>query len=151
MADDKATVRYNIPQNDDISKPQLAACLNDYKEDVMEGMRWLCRRAMRAAWMHDRSKLQDLDGYFDAIQEAKSRGIDVHDTEWYGEHYLKERSHLDRRVPDDVNLIDVLECIVAAIMEKETDQQLPELSAETLQKAYANTFKLLQANVEKAE
>lgn len=140
--DDKVKASFASPQTASTPK-EAEAPVRQYKDDVIEGMRWMCRNAMRGAHIHDMSRLRDIGGYFNALQEAKANGVDVHDTEWYADHYLKERSHLDRRVPDDVNLIDVLECIAAAVMEGGSAPA--EVSAETLAKAYANTFAMLKA------
>jgi hypothetical protein len=57
-----------------------------------------------------------------------------------------ERHHLDDRVPDDVNLLDVIEmvvdCVVAGMAR--TGEVYPiELSNDILQKALKNTKELL--------
>ena len=116
-----------------------------YKGDMLAVMRWLAGCLIYAGWKHDNSKQSDIDGYFNALVEAKREGIDVHDTEWYKDHFKKERSHLDYLVPEDVDLLDVMEFVVSNVLE---GADSISLSADVLAKALANTFAFVKAHVE---
>lgn len=42
---------------------------------------------------------------------ARKNGTDFHNSDWYKDHVVKERHHIDKHVADDINLLDVLEAI----------------------------------------
>lgn len=71
--------------------------------------------------------------------------------EWAEKHYALERHHLKRRVPDDLNLFDVLEmiadCVCAGCARSGTIRQI-EIDEETLMKAVHNTVELAHSIVE---
>ena len=98
--------------------------------------------------IHDHTKLDHLKEF----TEGLNKGFDSPEfTKWYDMHVKSERHHLLKRVPDDVNLIDVLEmicdCVSAGMARtgKVFDINIPE---EVLVKATKNTFKLLVKNIE---
>lgn len=77
--------------------------------------------------------------------------IKFEDGEWAHIHYDKfERHHLLRHVPEDVNLIDVIEMIcdcVCAGMARSNDVYDVTIPEDVLAKAVKNTFKLLKEHV----
>lgn len=69
---------------------------------------------------------------------------------WYKMHCEKERHHLDKNCPEDVNLIDVLEmlcdCICAGMAR--TGSYTPiNINSEILERAFKNTEKMLLDSV----
>ena len=73
------------------------------------------------------------------------------DGEWSKLHYATERHHLLRNVPDDVNLIDVIEMIadcVCAGMARSGRVRPLEIDESILMKAVNNTVKLMAESVE---
>ena len=73
------------------------------------------------------------------------------DGEWNKLHYATERHHLLRNVPDDVNLIDVIEMIadcVCAGMARSGEVRPLEIDESILTKAIDNTVKLMAEYVE---
>ena len=73
------------------------------------------------------------------------------DGEWNKLHYATERHHLLRNVPDDVNLIDVIEMIadcVCAGMARSGEIRPLEIDESILMKAIDNTVKLMAEYVE---
>ena len=76
------------------------------------------------------------------------------DGEWNKLHYATERHHLLRNVPDDVNLIDVIEMIadcVCAGMARSGEVRPLEIDESILTKAINNTVKLMAESVELQE
>ena len=67
------------------------------------------------------------------------------ESEWYKQHCELERHHLNKRCPDDVNLIDVIEMIcdcVCAGMARSGEFRSIEISSEILQTAVRNTAQM---------
>jgi len=89
--------------------------------------------------------------YRDLVATMEGR-LKFEDGEWARYHYdVLERHHLARRVPEDVNLVDVIEMIcdcVAAGMARSGDIYPIEISSDTLQKAVKNTIVLLKGYIE---
>lgn len=76
------------------------------------------------------------------------------DGKWYPMHCKTERHHLTKFVPDDVNLIDVLEMVcdcVCAGMARSGSVYPIEIPSEVLQKALANTVQMCIDAVEVKE
>ncbi len=69
---------------------------------------------------------------------------------WWKIHQTKERHHLNDHCPDDVNLIDVMEmlCDCVCAGKARTGNVYPiNISPDILEKAVANTQKLLEENI----
>jgi hypothetical protein len=96
---------------------------------------------------HDRTKIEKIDEFHADFATGFEK------TDWWVMHQKEERHHFNSPefVREDVNLIDVLEQIVDGVMAglaRSGQYRCEPVSAELLQKAYANTAKLLIANVE---
>jgi hypothetical protein len=94
---------------------------------------------------HDHTKIQ----YFDEFQVALESGK-IKETKWWQKH-LTERHHLNSYCPDNVNLFDVLEMLadgVCAGKARGNSVYQIELSNDILQKALANTQKIIEDMVE---
>lgn len=88
--------------------------------------------------------------YRDMIKTIEEHQVFT-DREWYKAHVEKERHHLGSRVPDDVNLIDVLEMIcdnVAAGLARTGEVREFEIPSNVLQKAVRNTVTMLENECE---
>ena len=95
---------------------------------------------------HDDDKLNDIDGFHRDFQTGFER------TEWWDNHRKITRHHLtsDDGVPEDVNLIDVLEMIVdgaMAGMARSGSVYPPTISTNVLLRAVKNTFELLVSQI----
>lgn len=99
---------------------------------------------------HDHTKLGK---YLPAFTKALSTGFkgkEFKELDWW-EIHLTERHHLNDKVPEDVNLIDVLEmisdCVSAGLARtgKVYDIDLPE---SVLKKAFQNTVKMIKDSIE---
>lgn len=91
---------------------------------------------------HDIDKFHEFDKMYKAVQEGKA-------PEWFNEHCVKTRHHIVD-MPGDVNLIDLLEMIsdtVTARMSKLDNQIHIFIDPVVLNKAVANTVKLLMNEI----
>lgn len=111
---------------------------------------FLCDKIKEQFKEHDHTKLGE---YLPAFTEALSTGFkgkEFKEQDWWKIH-LTERHHLNDSVPEDVNLIDVLEMIcdcVSAGMARTGKVYDVTLSSETLKKAFDNTVQMMKDNIE---
>lgn len=110
--------------------------------DVVQALGFFSGMLINAAGVHDFDKIADIDGFHrDFVTGFKK-------TEWWDRHRRINRHHIDNPdgVPEDVNLIDVIEhisdCVMAGMARRGDVYEL-KLSDELLQKAFKNTAKLL--------
>ncbi|NCA91994.1 hypothetical protein EOM82_01905 [bacterium] len=100
---------------------------------------------------HDKTKLQRLGLFTRALMTNFDKDV-ITEEYWKEVHFAEERHHLNDRVPDDVDLLDVLEmlcdCVCAAKARSGKITMPIEISADVLLKAVDNTVKLLDENVE---
>lgn len=88
--------------------------------------------------------------YRDLCDTIQGR-MNFEDGEWARSHYARERHHLTKRCPEDVNLFDVIEMIcdcVAAGMARTGDVYEVTIPNEVLQKAVLNTVEILKNQIE---
>jgi len=101
---------------------------------------------MEAGARHDYTKLTMIDAFHrDFVTGFKK-------TSWWEEHKKKERHHLidNEHAPQDVNLVDVIECIVDGVMAgmaRSGDYRYTPFPAELLERAVKNTISMLLDNV----
>ena len=99
-----------------------------------------------AARTHDTDKLTDIDGFHaDFVTGFKQTG-------WWDRHRKLNRHHLNMLdgVPEDVNLIDVLDFIadcVMAGMARSGSVYVLSLPPDLLERAFQNTVVLLKSQV----
>lgn len=110
---------------------------------------FLCSKLKEQFEIHDHTKL---DGkHLKEFTDGLNKGFDSPEFDkWYDMHVKSERHHLLKHVPEDVNLIDVLEmlcdCCSAGMARtgKVFDVEVPE---DILTKAVKNTVDLLLDNI----
>lgn len=132
------------------SKATLAESSRQHIADVTKGLAFFSGKLMEAAGGHDYDKLLALDWFHsDFVTGFKETG-------WWDNHRRIHRHHIDKPdgVPDDVNLIDVLEhiadCVMAGMARSGSVYEL-KLSDELLQRAFKNTTELLKSQVQVVE
>jgi hypothetical protein len=115
-------------------------------EEVRQGLEFFKEKLNNAAYFHDIDKLTHIDGFHrDFIGGFK-------ETKWWDAHRKSNRHHLlaEDGVPQDVNLIDVLDmitdCVMAGMGRTGTVYPL-EIKPEVLMMAFQNTVELLKQNV----
>ena len=136
------------PSKEDLLKSSL-----QHIGDVQKALAWFSGRLVEAGAVHDHTKLSGIDDFYDSYSK-KLKGDEFKKEKWCQMHYKTERHHLNDHCPDDVNLLDILERvadITMAGMGRSGNVYDATLSAEILQKAYSNTVKLLQQQIEVVE
>ena len=133
-----------------VTEEQLLASSRDHRVDVWKAMTFLKGKLAAAGYHHDDDKLTGIKEFHRDFLTGFER------TDWYDGHRRDNRHHLTAEdgVPDDVNLLDVLECvadIVTAGMARKGEVYPLELTNELLQRALANTVELLQDQIEVTE
>lgn len=129
-----------------VSKETLLASSRQHIGDVVKALAFFSSKLTIAAGEHDYDKLTDI-GWFhqDFITGFKKTG-------WWDKHRRIHRHHLDEPdgVPDNVNLIDVLEhiadCVMAGMARSGTVYAF-KLDDALLQCALQNTVALLKAQI----
>lgn len=115
-------------------------------QDVANGLEYLALLLKMRGLTHDHTKLDKFDRFYQALQSGS-----IKSTMWYQNHITSERHHLLAHVPDDVNLLDVLEHITDCVMAgsaRSGQVYDVELPSEVLQLAVANTVQLLKRNIQ---
>lgn len=129
-----------------VTKGQLHSSSLQHIGDVRKGMDFIKEFIDISATMHDHDKLTGLNEFHaDFITGFKKTG-------WWDNHRKITRHHLlaDDGVPEDVNLIDVLEMIVDCVMAGmgRTGTVYPlEIKPEVLMNAFQNTVELLKTQI----
>lgn len=133
-----------------VTKQQLIDSSVAHIRDVSLALAFFALHLNTAAAIHDADKLTGIDWFHsDFLTKFKEHG-------WWDNHRRINRHHIDKAdgVPDDVNLLDVLEhvcdCVMAGMARSGSVYEL-KLSDELLQRAFKNTVELLKANVQVLE
>jgi len=136
------------------TKDQLLASSHQHIADVEAGLTFFVMQLYAAARVHDFDKITDIDGFHRDFQTGFKQ------TDWWDEHRKMNRHHLNMPdgVPDDVNLVDVIEHVVDCVMagaarsSKGTDGVYAiTLPDHVLQRALANTAEMLKKNIQVTE
>jgi hypothetical protein len=129
-----------------VTKEQLRESTEQHRDDVMKGLAFFMELIGKAGERHDLDKLSDLDGFHRDFQTGFKQ------TEWWDNHRKIARHHLlsEDGIPDDVNLVDVLDmitdCVMAGMGRAGSVYPL-EIAPETLMKSFQNTVELLKAEI----
>lgn len=137
----------------DVSKVERQQLLDSSRQhiaDVAKAMAFFSSKLFAAAAEHDYDKLTDIDWFYEDFKTKFEQ------TGWWDNHRKIHRHHLGQNdgIPEDVNLLDVLEFIadcVMAGMARSGEVYPLELSDELLQRAFSNTSKLLTEQIKVAE
>lgn len=128
------------------SKEVLLDSSLQHIEDVVKAIGFFSGMLLAKAGTHDYDKLTQIDWFHkDFVTGFKQTG-------WWDNHRKIHRHHLSNEdgIPDDVNLLDVLEwvadCVMAGMARSGNIYEL-KMTNEILQKALANTVKLLKSQV----
>jgi len=127
-----------------VSKEQLLASSKQHINDVQVGISMLSLMLSNAAKKHDHTKISGIDAFYKDFKN------DFKTKDWWEKHVVEERHHLSSHVPDDVNLIDVLEYLVdgcMAGMGRTGKYRKEDLPKGMLQKAFDNTIDLMINNI----
>jgi len=129
-----------------VSKETLLASSRQHIGDVREAIGFFIDKLVDASMNHDTDKITDIDGFHaDFVTGFKQTG-------WWDRHRTLNRHHLtqDDGIPEDVNLIDVLDfisdCVMAGMARSGGVYPL-QLPPELLARAFQNTVDLLKEQV----
>lgn len=134
-------------KNHHITFDEFSYSTDLHRADVANTMNSIAELVIAAGEKHDWTKKEKEDEFYKEFTLAKEKGKDFTLSDWCQYHYKTERHHLGKYVPDDVNLIDVLEMIAdctCAGMARSGQIFDLELKDEVLQKAFQNTCKLVK-------
>jgi hypothetical protein len=95
-----------------VTKQQLKRSSMEHMLDVRMALEFFRAKLKEAADAHDHDKISDIDGFHADFVTGFAR------TEWWDRHRKLNRHHLlqEDGVPEDVNLIDVLDMIADCVM-----------------------------------
>lgn len=136
-----------------VSKDELMDSSRQHIDDVLQGLAFFVRQLRTAGLQHDIDKIDDIDGFYSNFVHKFEEGH----TDWWDRHRRLNRHHLspqDGVIPDDVNLIDVLDyvtdCVMAGMARSGSVRPLT-ISPEVLMRAFWNTAKMLEKEVQVVE
>ena len=130
-----------------VEKHQLLDSSRQHIADVAKAMAFFSSKLFVAAAEHDYDKLTEIDWFYEDFRTKFEK------TGWWDNHRKIHRHHLGQAdgVPQDVNLLDVLEyvadCVMAG-MARSGDVYALEASDELLRRAFENTVELMKSQVE---
>lgn len=124
-----------------------------HRQDVHRMMLEIAEDIKSAGMNHDYTKTEDDAGslFYREFCNTLEGKMNFEEGQWYKMHCEKERHHLNKHCPEDVNLIDVIEMIcdcVCAGMARSGSVYPIEISSEILQKAVKNTAEMCTACVD---
>lgn len=129
-----------------VDKATLLTSSVQHIGDVARGLAFFQVMLSEAIARHDTDKLTDIDGFHADFVTGFTQ------TGWWDKHRQQNRHHLTQAdgIPDDVNLIDVLDYITdccMAGMARSGSVRPVTLDAAVLQRAFENTVTLLKNNI----
>lgn len=132
-----------------VSKEELLANTESHISDVKRVGAMLALKLAEQVEQHDHTKIDHIDEFYNDFTSGR-QGQPFKELPWWKIH-MTERHHLNDSVPEDVNLIDVLEmvidCTVAGLARSGEvyDIEIPE---EVLKQAINNTKQYIIDNTE---
>lgn len=133
------------------SKEQLLRDTNQHRQDVGKVLGELSLYLFERGVAHDWSKLAFFEQFSQDTLERQDTP-DFKSRPWYKIHTTKERHHVNANVPEDVDLIDLLEMIVDCVVAGKTrsgevNNDFLILKDNILEDAYWNTVKKITDTV----
>jgi hypothetical protein len=130
-----------------VSRETLLESSKQHIGDIALGLKYFKNLIDNAIEKHDFDKITEVDWFHSDFKTG------FKETGWWTNHRKVNRHHLLQAdgVPEDVNLIDVLDMIVDCVMAgmARTGNVYPlEISPEVLMRAFNNTAKLLQSQIQ---
>lgn len=126
-----------------VDNDTLMNSTTSHQADVQNALRFIGDSIIERGEFHDHTKTENISDFADALNSGH-----IKDTEWYHRHITDERHHLLSHVPDDVNMIDVIEhvcdCVMAG-MARSGQVYDVDIPPEILTLALRNTVDLLKS------
>lgn len=130
------------------TKDQLYMDTLSHITDVNDVGFFLAEKFKEQVLHHDHTKLDYLDEFYEDFKSGK-QGAEFKKLPWWQKH-MTERHHLNDSVPEDVNLLDVLEMVVdctVAGLARSGEVYPITVPQEVLELAIDNTKNLIINNV----
>lgn len=136
-----------------VTKDQLEKDTLSHINDVQTVGYWLIDKLKLQLAEHDHTKLDYIDEFYkDFNEQLQSKDKpNFKEMPWFKNRHMTERHHLNDSVPDDVNLLDVLEMVIdctCAGLARSGDVYPITIKQEVLEKAIENTKNLIIDNTE---
>lgn len=135
---------------ENLTEEAVKADTEEHIEAVCRCGDWFCDKIKDQFKDHDHTKLGKYLPAFTKALKSGFKGKEFKEQDWWQIH-LTERHHLNDKVPDDVNLIDVLEMIcdcVSAGLARTGEVYDVTIPDKVLKDAFNNTVKMLKKNIE---
>lgn len=137
------------------TKEQLLEDTKQHIHDVCKVLTSLSYELVDRGDYHDWSKLEYFDEFAQDTLERENTP-DFKQREWYKIHTREERHHINAKIPEDVNLVDLLEMITDCCVSGKTrsgtvNDDFLVIPDEVLHDAYWNTVKLVKDNIQVSE
>lgn len=95
------------------TKKELLQNTYSHISDVNNVGNWLANKFKEQLKKHDYTKVDYIDEFYQDFNEQLTNGKgNFKEMNWFKNRHMTERHHLNDSVPDDVNLLDVLEMVV---------------------------------------
>lgn len=96
-----------------VTKEQLIKNTVSHIQDVQNVGYLIGLKFTEQLLQHDHTKIDYMDEFYkDFTDVLQNKDKSFKDMNWFKERHLTERHHLNDSVPEDVNLIDVLEMVI---------------------------------------
>lgn len=130
----------------EVTRQQLLDSSRQHISDVGKALAFMSGKLIEAAAEHDYDKLTEIDWFYSDFKTKFKQ------TGWWDNHRKIHRHHLGHEdgIPEDVNLVDVLEYIadcVMAGMARSGEVYALEVNNELLEKAFLNTVEMMKSQV----
>lgn len=135
-----------------VSKEELLDNTLSHIDDVQHWGYRIADLLKKQVLQHDHTKVDEIDQFHEDFTTGKQNG-EFKSLPWWQIHKT-ERHHLNDSVPEDVNLIDVLEMVIdctVAGLARSGEVYGITIPDEVIQKAIANTSKMIIDNTEVVE
>lgn len=133
----------------EVTKKELLQNTYSHIEDVQNVSEFIAKKLIEQCKNHDHTKVEYIDQFYEDFTSGR-QGKEFKELPWWQIHKT-ERHHLNDSVPEDVNLIDVLEmvidCTVAGLGRSGNVYDIT-ISQEVLKQAINNTKQLIIENTE---
>lgn len=135
------------------SKEQLLENSLSHIRDVNNVGKWLSQKFQENCLNHDHTKIEYIDEFHgDFVDQLTSdEKPKFKEMNWFKNRHLTERHHLNDSVPEDVNLLDVLEMVVdctVAGLARSGEVYPITIPQEVIEQAIENTKNMIINNSE---
>ena len=132
---------------------QLLQNTYSHISDVQNVGNWLADKLKQQLEQHDHTKVEYIDEFYkDFTEQLQSENKpNFKEMPWFKNRHMTERHHLNDSVPEDVNLLDVLEMVIdctCAGLARSGEVYPITIPQEVIEQAIENTKQLIINNTE---